>query len=270
MLLKQIHFGGVYLLLLLHIFWMDTTLLDVYVVFSCVCSMRSIQTIADTYLLFDPQGRGHQLWLDVVVWRGRWLLASFFTRTGDDGSSPPPLPAPGTVVTGPSDRVSAPSCSGCCWNRWFSSLLEERTISSLPEELAVMDAEGPGEHGRHRKVPPDDELPPPVGADHYDFSITVVGGGARRGRGRARRGGGDRREGDVDVHRRSTAYIAATRPGERAVNPLQCGATDGVGSLESCVRIEAMDVERSRLLAPPSLWSHQATSISAVVCSGPA
>ena len=56
----------------------------------------------------------------------------------------------------------------------------------------------------------------------------------------------------------------------RAGQPLQCGAAAGVGSSETCVRIEAAVPERSRWSAPASLpSSHIVASMPAAACSGP-
>lgn len=74
-------------------------------------------------------------------------------------------------------------------------------ISSLAEEPGVVDAEGLRECERRLEDRPEDELPPPppAGADHHNFVIDAIGGGAQRGRGQAGRGRGDQREGDAST-----------------------------------------------------------------------
>ena len=66
-------------------------------------------------------------------------------------------------------------------------------ISSLPEEQAAVDADGPEERLRRCQDPSEEELPPtlPAGVEHHDFGITAVwvegeggGSGTKMGEGR--------------------------------------------------------------------------------------
>ena len=64
---------------------------------------------------------------------------------------------------------------GRCCSYWSSPSTEEKTISSLLEEPAAIDADGPGERGRQRQDPPEEELslPMPAGAKNPYFVIVT-------------------------------------------------------------------------------------------------
>ena len=56
----------------------------------------------------------------------------------------------------------------------------------------------------------------------------------------------------MNVHHRSTTYIAAARPCERTVSPLQNGTSTNVDFLGCGIRIKEVTPERPRRSMPPS------------------